>query len=117
MTRGSGQAPLVGANSARAGIRWRVVRWIGAGVALLTGFNRFVYAAYAMQCISNRYRAARFCRVMPNSKSFPRWTTMEVDYWTYMIPAIVLLGLGIGLAVAPWIGRKLRRLLGFSGQV
>lgn len=116
MTRGSGQVPPVGTDSTRAGVPWRAIRWITVGVALLAGFNRLVYAAYAMQCISNRFRAARFCRVMPNSSTFPKWTTMEVDYWTNMIPAIVLLGLGIGLAVAPWIYRKLRGLFGISGQ-
>lgn len=91
-------------------------RWAGVAVALLTGFHHFLGAAYTMQCISNRFRVPTFCKVMITSKEFPTYTAVEVEYWTSMLTALFLFGIAIGLAVAPWLGRKLRRVFGFSGQ-
>jgi hypothetical protein len=92
------------------------VRWIGVGVALLAGFHHFLGAAYTMQCISNRYRVPTFCKVMITSKELTTCTTVEVEYWTYMMTALVLFGTAIGLAVAPALARPLRKVVGAIGM-
>lgn len=86
-------------------------RWAGVAVALLMGFHHFLGAAYTMQCISNRYRVPTFCKVMITSKEFPSYTAVEVEYWTYMLTALALFGIAIGLAVAPPLARRLRKVL------
>lgn len=110
------KAPLGGAKRAVRILSGRTARRMTVGVVLITGLDQLVSAAYIMEAIANRYRVPTIFKVMHNSALCPRWTSAELEFWTHAMLEIVLLGLGIGLAVAPWLSRKLQRLLGVSGQ-